>query len=100
MSENYLPCPFCGGEDLRVVDWADETGEYPAIECAACLGTCPADRWNNRADESAPLRAMRNWLFETEQKACEYWRSIQDNVAFNKPVRILRNGCEYGYSLR
>ena len=38
-------CPFCGGTQLTVVEWCDETGEYPAIECRLCLGAAPARVW-------------------------------------------------------
>jgi hypothetical protein len=37
--------PFCGGTQLSVVDWCDETGEYSAIECRLCLGAAPARVW-------------------------------------------------------
>jgi len=41
-------CPFCGCYDLRVVDWADDDGEYQAIECCQCKGCAPAEAWNKR----------------------------------------------------
>lgn len=43
-----LPCPFCGSRHLQIVDWADDDGEYPAIECCGCKASAPAGRWNRR----------------------------------------------------
>lgn len=46
---NALPCPFCGGTQLRVAWWADGDGEYDAIECEFCNAAAPAVAWNARA---------------------------------------------------
>jgi len=76
MSEDKtLPCPFCGGTELRTVDWADETGEYDAIECSNCLGTAPASQWNNRSNED--VQHLRKWLREMEDVAREQIKTIQ-----------------------
>lgn len=47
--KDALDCPFCGSWELRTVDWADDEGEYIAIECKQCRGCAPAGVWNRRA---------------------------------------------------
>lgn len=54
-----LPCPFCGGTHLRVVDWYDDArGELDAIECDDCLGAAPATIWNSRSRNAAIEAAL------------------------------------------
>jgi hypothetical protein len=55
-------CPFCGSTDLITGSWcidddeahelvkAGDLGEVPIIECNRCLGSAPAEIWNNRPD--------------------------------------------------
>ncbi len=45
---NAIPCPFCGGKDLRTVTWAGKSGEFNAIECNYCLAGAPICQWNIR----------------------------------------------------
>ena len=47
--ESQSPCPFCGSHELRTAFWADDDGEYDAIECCNCNGAAPAEWWNQRA---------------------------------------------------
>jgi hypothetical protein len=49
---NAPACPFCGSTQLTVVDWCDETGDYPAIECQLCLGAAPARVWPIRCNRA------------------------------------------------
>ncbi len=46
--DNQRQCPFCGSQNLCIVDWADDDGEYDAIECCQCKGCAPATVWNRR----------------------------------------------------
>lgn len=43
--ENAPPCPVCRSTDLSVVEWADDAGDYDAIECNSCLCCAPAPIW-------------------------------------------------------
>jgi len=53
-----IPCPFCGGIDLRRDDWVDDEGDdIDAIECRTCLGSAPAAVWVMRSGAHAPLPA-------------------------------------------
>lgn len=46
-----LSCPFCGSNDLSVVAWCGDQGEFDAIECNKCLGSAPwAGGWNSRVE--------------------------------------------------
>lgn len=50
--ETAEPCPFCGGNNLMTELWTDEDrGEFDAICCRDCLGTAPADKWNDRSNQ-------------------------------------------------
>lgn len=63
--ENALPCPFCGGKELNIVLWCDDDGEYDAIECDGCKGAAPADAWNQRSGEGAPLPDDIQWALNS-----------------------------------
>lgn len=49
------PCPFCGSENLSVMFWSDDAGEFEAIECNDCLGAAPADKWDQRSGAGVPV---------------------------------------------
>jgi len=49
--EQHLPCPFCGSDEL----WADDDGEFDALECDHCKASAPADQWDKRSGAGAPL---------------------------------------------
>jgi hypothetical protein len=42
-----LPCPLCGGKDLRPWPWPSALGG-PHLECLDCRCIAPAEKWNGR----------------------------------------------------
>jgi NADH:ubiquinone oxidoreductase subunit E len=54
-TENLKPCPFCGSQDLRLLDitLANDDGEVDvlAAECLNCDAQAPAAVWNERVPE-------------------------------------------------
>lgn len=56
-------CPFCESTNLRDVAWADDTGEYDAIECSDCLGAAPSNIWNKRVGMAESLPTPQADLF-------------------------------------
>jgi len=50
---DFKPCPFCGSDLLQVTDyWWLMNSKGDAIECTSCMGSAPADKWNNRGDNN------------------------------------------------
>jgi len=58
MSDELKPCPFCGGEDVEIVEHCGEFGWSYTVECLDC--DCNAKQleksyavaaWNRRAGE-------------------------------------------------
>ena len=51
--EQHLPCPFCGSDELSIVLWADDDGEFDALECDHCKAAAPLPTWDQRATDRA-----------------------------------------------
>lgn len=54
MSDELLPCPFCGSTNLvknlwNLDDDDYEDGEQDAVECNDCYGAAPLKVWNERS---------------------------------------------------
>ena len=51
MTNELLPCPFCGSYDLGVTTFSNYRDQWfeDAIICNKCDGSCPKDKWNTRA---------------------------------------------------
>jgi len=59
---DFKPCPFCGSDLLQVTDYwwlmNSKVDSFPhldmgdAIKCTSCMGSAPADKWNNRGDNN------------------------------------------------
>lgn len=60
--EQHLPCPFCGSDELSIVLWADDDGEFDALECDHCKAAAPLPTWDQRATDRA-VTAIRTELF-------------------------------------
>lgn len=93
-----LPCPFCGCVHLRVTDWWDDDGEYPAIECFLCKGSAPAAAWNRRTglasrdslDDTCLIGARAKWLKGFMEK--EIASAIR---AFNRETGLVVDAIEF-----
>jgi hypothetical protein len=50
MTEQLLPCPFCGSDQVSLSE--GETGEgqpWPYVECENCAATATPENWNCRS---------------------------------------------------
>ena len=71
MSDNLLPCPFCGGDDIHVlsVNRRDKSRLYPFVRCMGCYLDLPGENedyspegktaiaaWNRRAIPATDAR--------------------------------------------
>lgn len=54
---DFKPCPFCGGENLKVITVSGETfDDVDFIDCGDCLATVAADVWNKAPRTNPPRR--------------------------------------------
>lgn len=100
MSEKLLPCPHCGGSDVRFdrhVHGSSPTGEIWSMCCYDCGATFPnryrkellVNAWNTRADgwqpiETAPKDGTRILLWTTtdgDAELAEYISTINGQAA-------------------
>lgn len=56
MSDELLPCPFCGGEPNPTHDdyVHDDLRPMPVVECKSCSAWVRAEDWNRRAVTAPP----------------------------------------------
>lgn len=58
MSDELLPCPFCGGEAHRTEGLSGDKTPWPYIECFNCAAMAEPDLWNKRANPTPPAAAV------------------------------------------
>jgi Lar family restriction alleviation protein len=95
MSEQLLPCPFCGGEAEFYIDGHGYSGVYCQV-CGATSGEIGistddkykllADAWNTRAPETELRDALKLCVEALEINLC---RSQNDQEAFEIGKAIL-----------
>jgi Lar family restriction alleviation protein len=98
MKHKFLPCPFCGGNDIRHTAHSDNrspTGLIFSMCCYRCGATFPnryklellMSAWNTRADiETTPIKKIVHSM-EKSLSAMIY----QHNIPFYKAITEARN---------
>ena len=71
--DKLKPCPFCGGEVVIDVEWADAISEYYNFSCVNCCMVTYNDEcvskqeateaWNRRTEDEE-LRFTRNFIVD------------------------------------
>lgn len=109
MTEELLPCPFCGGSDIRI-DAHPHVGRYEhenetvySMCCYACGATFPnrykrqalQDAWNRRAaaDEIDKLRREINMVLEEAAKVADGYGAGIVPRRIAQDIRSLKREC-------